>query len=72
MFPFYPSNLVTPIIEPVGTLARITPYPTGRLFWGGAVPRHFVPGYDRTVPPGHISQQLLARRSTGAIRVPFP
>ena len=35
--------------------ARIRAYPTGRLFWGGAVPRHFVPGYNRTVPPGHFA-----------------
>jgi hypothetical protein len=31
--------------------ALIIPYPTGRFF-GGRFPRHFVPGYDRTVPPG--------------------
>ena len=31
-------NFVTPIIESVRTPARITPYPTGRLFWGGPVP----------------------------------
>src|SRR5271166_1396666 len=31
-------NSVTPIIQSVRTPARITPYPTGRLFGGGAVP----------------------------------
>src|SRR3984957_3410945 len=31
-------NFVTPIIESVRTPARITPYPTGRLFWGDAIP----------------------------------
>src|ERR1700733_2085898 len=35
----------------VRTPARIRPYPTGRLFWV-TISRHFVPGYDRTVPPG--------------------
>jgi hypothetical protein len=29
--------IVTSIIHSVRTPARITPYPTGRLFWGGAV-----------------------------------
>ena len=33
---FPPSNLR--IFESVRTPARITPYPTGRLFWGGADP----------------------------------
>jgi hypothetical protein len=32
-------------------LRPIIPYPTGRFF-GGAFPRHFMPGYDRVVPPG--------------------
>ncbi len=35
----------------VRTPARIRLYPTGR-FLEVAVSRHFVPGYDRTVPPG--------------------
>jgi hypothetical protein len=39
------------IIESVRTSELIRPYPTGRLFLG-ALSRHFVPGYDRTVPPG--------------------
>jgi hypothetical protein len=29
-------DFVIPIIESVRKPARITPYPTGRLFWGGA------------------------------------
>src|ERR1700676_3757563 len=37
-FVFRIRNFVTPIVESVRTPARITPYPTGRLFWGGAVP----------------------------------
>ena len=45
--------------QSVRTPARITPYPTGRLFWGGAFPRHFVPGYDRTVPPGHFATDFV-------------
>jgi len=36
-------NFVTPIIESARTPTRITPYPTGRLFWGGAVPGTFCP-----------------------------
>src|SRR5271165_3136029 len=32
VFSFCIRNFVTPIIESVGTPARITPYPTGRLF----------------------------------------
>jgi hypothetical protein len=37
-------------------LARpIIPYPTGRSF-EGRFPRHFVPGYDRTVPPGQAEK----------------
>ena len=45
----------------VRTPARIRPYPTGRLLWGGAVPRHFVLGYDRTVPPGHFAAGFIRR-----------
>jgi hypothetical protein len=29
--------------------------PYGTAFLRGAVPRHFVPGYDRAVPPGHFA-----------------
>ena len=29
------------------------PYGTALLGW--RFPRHFVPGYDRTVPPGHYA-----------------
>ena len=38
-------------------LRPILPYPTGRFFRGRS-PRHFVPGYDRIVPPGHFKQAL--------------
>src|ERR1700737_362547 len=64
-FSFRARNFVTPIIESVRTPARITPYPTGRFFWGGAVPRHFVPGYDRTVLRD-VSQQALASQHRNA------
>jgi hypothetical protein len=50
-FSYRTRSFVTPIIESVCTPARIRPYPTGRLF-GWRCPMHFVPGYDRTVPPG--------------------
>jgi hypothetical protein len=50
-FSYRIRNFVTPIIESVRTPAGITPYPTGRPSFGRR-PRHFVPGYDRTVPPG--------------------
>src|SRR5580700_10140581 len=53
-FSFRIRNFITPIIVSVRTPARITPYPTGRLL-GWRCPRHFVPGYDRTVPPGHFA-----------------
>ena len=32
------------------------PYGTALLGWRR--PRHFVPGYDRTVPPGHFANSL--------------
>jgi hypothetical protein len=47
---------------------RIRPYPNGTAPCG-AVPRHFVPGYDRTVPPGHSSQALAALRITDILYV---
>jgi hypothetical protein len=59
-------NFVTPIIESVRTPARITPYPTGRLFWGDAVPGT---SCQATIAPSlrDISQQALASgASTGA------
>ena len=38
----------------------VTPYPTGRPFREERCPRHFVPGYDRTVLRD-ISKQAVAR-----------
>ena len=35
----------------------------GSLDWG--FPRHFVPGYDRIVPPGHFAQALASNRDIG-------
>ena len=32
---------------------QTVPYGTALLGWGSS--RHFVPGYDRTVPPGHFA-----------------
>jgi hypothetical protein len=43
----------------------IIPYPTGRLFWGGAIPRHFVPGrlrrLRRTRQPGVCATTFYGR-----------
>jgi len=54
--------------------APITPYHTGRLFWGCAVPGTFVPGYDRTVPPGHFAtgftRDAVCEMSASASRPP--
>ena len=36
------------------------PYGTDLLGWRS--PRHFVPGYDRIVPPGHFKQDLAVWR----------
>src|ERR1700720_3366903 len=60
-FSFRIRNFVTPIIESVRTPERITPYPTGRLFWGGAVPGT---SCQATIAPSlrDISQQALANR----------
>src|SRR5580700_4459928 len=61
-FSFYVRNFVPPIIESVRTPARITPYPTGRLFWGRTVPGT---SCQATIAPSlrDISQQALVRRS---------
>ena len=37
------------------TPAQIMPPLRDGSFEGTAVPRHFVPGYDRIVPPGHLA-----------------
>ena len=60
-FSFLIRNFVTPIIESVRKPARITPYPTGRLFCGGAVPGT---SCQATIAPSlrDISQQALAGR----------
>jgi hypothetical protein len=54
-FGFRIRNFVTPIIESVRTPARITPYPTGRLFWGGDRGRDKVGFAPPTEPDWHIS-----------------
>src|SRR5271166_2493612 len=69
VFSFSIQNSLTPIIESVRTPARITPYPTGRLgSLGWRCPRHFVPGYDRTVPPGHFATGSLQELAFGTQR----
>jgi hypothetical protein len=59
VFSFRIPNFVTPIIESARTPAQITPYPTGRLFWGGAVPGT---SCQATIAPSlrDISQQALS------------
>src|SRR3984957_8185973 len=32
--------------------------PYGTALLGRRCPRHFVPGYDRTVPPGHFGRRI--------------
>src|SRR5580704_15146520 len=50
-FSFPVRNFVTPIIQSVRTLHESDrTLRDGSFGWRG--PRHFVPGYDRTVPPG--------------------
>ena len=53
------SCLIRNFVAPI-TPARITPYPAGRLFWGGAVPST---SCQATIAPSllDISQQGLAR-----------
>ena len=60
VFQFSYSKFRHSNIESVRTPARITPYPTGRLFWGGAVPGT---SCQATIAPSlrDISQQALAR-----------
>ena len=62
LLPSKVRNFVTPIIESVRTPARIRPYPTGRLFWGGAVPGT---SCQATIAPSlrDISQQASAKYS---------
>jgi len=50
-----------PIIESVRTPAECHTVPYGTALLGWRFHRHFVPGYDHTVPPRDISQQALAR-----------
>ena len=45
------------VVKSVHTPAPIIPSPTGRML-GVGCPRHFVPGYDRAVPPGHLPVAL--------------
>ena len=44
-------------IESVTTLQRITPYPTGRLFWGGAAPGT---SCQATIAPSLAPGRILA------------
>jgi hypothetical protein len=37
------------------------PVPYGTALLGWRCPRHFVPAYDRTVPPGHFARGFIAR-----------
>jgi hypothetical protein len=37
--------------------------PYGTALLGGTCPRHYVPGYDRTVPPGRILAGALRPQS---------
>jgi hypothetical protein len=56
-------------IQSARTPARIRPYPTGRFF-GWRRPRHFVPGYNRTVPPGQkpfAHQSIKGPRAKSAL-----
>jgi hypothetical protein len=56
------ESFVTPIIESVRTL-----HESDRTlrdgFFGWRCPWHFVPGYDRTVPPGRILVGALRPQS---------
>src|SRR5580704_3701921 len=73
-FSFLIRNFVTPNIESVRTPARITPYPTGRLLWGGAVPGTSCQATITSYPTGRffrgtLSQALRARlRSVLSLR----
>jgi hypothetical protein len=51
----YIRNFVIPILQSPNRGAHICKnqtVPYGTALFEGAIPRHFVPGYDRTVPPG--------------------
>jgi hypothetical protein len=64
------ETLFLSAITSVRTPATIIPCPKGRLAWARS-PRHFVPGYDRAVPPAHFAtafSQTLLRN--GRKRVP--
>ena len=53
--------------QPVA-VTPVTPYPTGRICWG-YLSRHFVPGYDRSVPTGRSSRPEKYPNSTGILAV---
>ena len=44
---------------PLDLAVPITPYPNGTVRFGARSPRHFVPGYDHAVPPGHFATSSL-------------
>jgi hypothetical protein len=51
-------NLLTLIRIGVHTCTNHT-VPYGTALFGRRCPRHFVPGYDRVVPPGQFAQALV-------------
>jgi hypothetical protein len=70
--PCFFRRLITPIIG-IGahTGANHTvPYGTDLLRW--RCPRHFVPGYDRTVPPGLGAKPLRGNKSSQALLIFVP
>jgi hypothetical protein len=71
VFSYRIQNFVTPIIESVRTPARITTYPTGRLFWGGAVPGT---SCQATIAPSlrEVLQQALAKRKPNTKKLTLP
>jgi hypothetical protein len=43
----------------------------GTAFLEGRFPRHFVPGYDRAVPPGHFATGSRPRRPAWEMALPY-
>jgi hypothetical protein len=61
-----------PVIKPPAHPQRSDhPYGTARL--GARCPRHFVPGYDQAVPPGHLPLALTQQPLGGKAQyAPIP